>query len=98
MMLTYLTPQRIVIRLRNCIKVGAIHCDSTGSPRVTLGFCPPSLQGTSPCLSFREVALERVMDLRREYRLPDGGRDTRRRRSATPPKRWVASRNPSLAA
>ncbi len=38
--------------------------------------------------------LERVMDPRREYRLPDGGRGKRRRQSATPPKRWVASRNP----
>ena len=38
--------------------------------------------------------LERVMDLRREYRLPDGERGKRRRQSATPPKRWVASRNP----
>src|SRR5687768_3766509 len=38
MMLTYLTPQRIVLRLRDCTTVRAIHCDSTGSPRVTLGF------------------------------------------------------------
>jgi hypothetical protein len=42
--------------------------------------------------------LERVMDPRREYWLPDGGRGKRRRRSATPPKRWVASRNPSPTA
>ena len=43
-------------------------------------------------------ALERVMDPRREYRLPDGGRGKRRRRSATPPKQWVASRNLSPTA
>ena|SRR5215208_7212741 len=43
---------------------------------------------------FLRRELERVMDLRREYRLPDGERGKRRRQSATPPKRWVASRNP----
>jgi hypothetical protein len=44
------------------------------------------------------ITLERVMDSRREYRLPDGGRGKRKRQSATPPKRWVASRNPSPTA
>jgi hypothetical protein len=44
------------------------------------------------------LILERVMDPRRECWLPDGGRGKRRRRSATPPKRWVASRNPSPTA
>src|SRR5215211_3154687 len=42
--------------------------------------------------------LERVMDPRRECLLPDAGRGKRRQRSATPPKRWVASRNPSPTA
>jgi choline dehydrogenase-like flavoprotein len=42
--------------------------------------------------------LERVMDPRREYRLPDGGRGKRRLRNATPPEWWAASRNPSPVA
>jgi hypothetical protein len=39
-------------------------------------------------------ALERVMDPGRGYCLPGRGRGKRGLRSATPPKRWVASRNP----
>jgi site-specific DNA recombinase len=44
--------------------------------------------------AYTMLQLERVMDPRREYRLPDGGRGKRRRQSATLPKRRVASRNP----
>ena len=37
--------------------------------------------------------LERVMDSRRARRLPGEGTDKRTRRSAAPPKWWVASRS-----
>jgi hypothetical protein len=58
----------------------------------------PSIADYALISDCRAVALERVMDPRRECLLPDAGRGKRRQRSATPPKRWVASRNPSPTA
>jgi hypothetical protein len=55
-------------------------------------------EGSMSQTGIRRALLERVMDPCREYQLPDGGRGKRKRQSATPPKRWVASRNPSLTA